>query len=169
MKKIWWPKHYGQKHYGLQHYGQNNKRSTFCIDDQQLVDSEMERDLGIIFCSNLKWKNQAITAANRANRMLGRIKKSFSRLDCNLLRSLYLSFVRPLLEFAAPVWSPIMKSDCDILERIQHRATKMVPSIRHQSYENRLKTLDLPTLDERRRRDDMIQMFKIINRFGKLE
>jgi len=104
-----------------------------------------------------------ITATNKANQMLGHIKKSFARFDRKLFRSLYLTIVRPLLEFAVPVWSPILKSDCDSIERIQHRATKMVASIRNLPYERRLKVLDLTTLVERRKKGDLIQMYKIMD------
>ncbi len=87
--------------------------------------------------------------------MLGRIKKSFARFDRKFFRSLYLNFVRALVEFAVPVWFPILKSECDNIERIQHRATKMVWSIRHLKYESRLKALDLTTLVERRSNSDV--------------
>ena len=101
----------------VMHYGHNNKNFPYYINGKQLTVSETERDLGIIFNSNLKWKNQVIAATNKANQMLGRIKKSFARFDRKLFRSLYLTFIRPLLEFAVPVWSPILKSDCDSIER----------------------------------------------------
>ena len=63
------------------HYGHNNKRVPLYIDKEQLSESENERDLGVIFTINLKWKNQVITATNKANQMLGHIKKSFTRFD----------------------------------------------------------------------------------------
>ena len=151
------------------HYGQNNRRSPLYIDGHQLAESELEKDLGVMFSTNLKWKNQVITATNKANQMLGRIKKSFALFDCKLLRSLYLTFIRPFLEFAVPVWSPHLKGDCDTIERIQHRATKLVSSIRNLSYEKRLEALDLTTLAERRQRGDLIQMFKIMHNMDKLD
>jgi hypothetical protein len=104
-----------------------------------------------------------ITATNKANQMLGRIKKSFGRFDRKLFRSLYLTFIRPLLEFAVPVWCPILKSYCENIERIQHRATKMVSSISNLPYSKRLKALDITTLVERRKRGDRIQLYKIMH------
>ena len=145
------------------HYGSNNKKNTFYIDGKVLAESDMERDLGVMFTTNLKWKNQVITAANKANQMLGRIKKSFAHFDCKLLRNLYLTFIRPFLEFAVPVWSPILKSDCNLIERVQHGTTKLIPSIRNLSYEDRLKALDLTTLVVRRQRGDLIQLYKIMH------
>ena len=44
------------------HYGSSNKKSSLCINGVQLVESESERDLGIIFNTNLKWKDQVTIA-----------------------------------------------------------------------------------------------------------
>jgi len=142
------------------HYGFSNKKSPLFIDDHQLITTESERDLGVIFLNNLKWKNQVI---GKANQMLNMITKCFVHLDTKLLRSLYVTFIRPLIEFAVPVWSPYQKSDIEMLERVQHRATRLIPSLRKIIYEKRLKALDLTTLTERRQRGDMIQLYKIFN------
>nr|XP_047123803.1 uncharacterized protein LOC124806737 [Hydra vulgaris] len=85
----------------VMHYGYKNKRYPIYINVCKLNTSE--RDLGVIFSDNLMWKNQVLSSASKANRMLGIIKKSFVRFDAELLKSLYLSFVRPLLEFAIPL------------------------------------------------------------------
>ena len=79
----------------VMHYGPNNRRFSLYINSKLLKESEMEKDLGVILSTNLKWKSQVITATSRANQMLGRIKKSFARFDCKLMSSLYLTFVRP--------------------------------------------------------------------------
>ena len=79
------------------HYGHNNKNIPYYINGIQLTESDTERDLGVLFSTNLKGKNQVITACNKANQMLIRIKKSSAHYDCKLLRSLYLTFIRPLL------------------------------------------------------------------------
>ena len=49
------------------------------------------------------------------------------------------------------------------IENLQRRATKIVPEIKDLSYEERLRELNLPTLEYRRRREDLIQMFKILH------
>jgi len=69
--------------------------------------------------------------------------------------------VRPHLEYAQEVWSPQWKREKDTLEKVQRRATKMVNSIRHLPYEDRLRALHLPTLEHRRLRGDLITMHKI--------
>ena len=55
-----------------------------------------------------------------------------------------------------------------MLERIQHRATKLIPNMRHKSYEERIECLGLTTLKTRRLRGQLIQAFKIINQFDKV-
>ncbi|XP_065675637.1 uncharacterized protein LOC136091852 [Hydra vulgaris] len=71
------------------HHGSNKKNHPFFINGIQLQDSESERDFGVIFSTNLKWKNQLTMTISKANKMLGWIKKSFARFDCQLKRSLY--------------------------------------------------------------------------------
>ncbi|XP_065683269.1 uncharacterized protein LOC124813894 [Hydra vulgaris] len=62
----------------VMHYGSTNKSYPLFINGIQLHDSKSERDLGIIFSTNLKWKDQVTMAIGKAYQMLGRIKKSFS-------------------------------------------------------------------------------------------
>ena len=100
------------------HFGRNNKKSPFYINEQKLNIIDSESDLGVIFSSNLKWKNHVIKCVGKANQMLDQIRKCFICLDIRLLRILYVSFVRPLLEFAVQVWSPIRKGDIELLERV---------------------------------------------------
>ena len=60
-------------------------------------------------------------------------------------------------------WRPYCKKDIDMLERIQRRATKMIPELRDLSYEERLKECGLTTLETRRLRGGQIEVFKILN------
>ncbi len=65
------------------------------------------------------------------------------------MKTLYCTYVRPKLEFAIQAWSPFYNKDINELEKVQRRATKMIPEVRHFDYENRLKALDLTTLEVR--------------------
>ena len=66
-------------------------------------------------------------------------------------------------------WSLNMKKDLRKLERILSVATKMVSKLRDPMYEERLKEMGLPTLQDRRERGDLITLYKIINGIEKLE
>ena len=90
------------------------------------------------------------------------LNKSFVLFDEVTLPLLYKSLVRPHLEYGNVIWGPFYKGDIKAVERIQRRATKLVPQIRNLSYEERLKKLNLLSLTHRRRRGDMITTYKLV-------
>ena len=71
--------------------------------------------------------------------------------------------VRPHLEYSNVIWGPFYQGDIRSVETIQRRATKLIPELKDLPYVDRMKNLELPSLMYRRRRGDMIQMYKIIN------
>ena len=77
------------------------------------------------------------SAASKANKTLGMMKKTFKYWSDDLVNIIYSTFIRPHLEFASSVWNPNRKTDIDTLERVQRRATKTIES-RHLSYEKRM-------------------------------
>jgi len=72
----------------------------------------------------------------------------------NMLTFLYKMYVRPHLEYCAPIWCPYFAKDIDILEKMQWRATKLLSDISHLSFYS---------LYCRRQRGDLIEAFKILN------
>ena len=58
---------------------------------------------------------------------------------------------------------PYLKKDINALVQIQHRATKMITSLRKLPYEQRLKECNLTTLEERRKRGDLLEPHKIMH------
>ena len=95
--------------------------------------------------------------------MLFLIKNYFQFLDADMFKLLYKSLVRPHLEYASPVWSPITKEEIKRIESIQRRATKLVPALNQLCYTDRLRALKLPTLEYRRTRQDLILLFNYIH------
>ena len=77
--------------------------------------------------------------------------------------------VRPKLEYCVQACRTYLKKDIENIERVQHRATKMILGYGKMSYENRIKSLGLPTLEQRRERGDLIEVFKLINRLENVD
>ena len=127
-----------------------------------LVTTSEEKDLGIIVDDSLKFHRHTAAAVRKANTVLGVIKKSFATLDTRTLPLLYKSMVRPHLEYGNVIWGPHYKGDQQMVEKVQKRATKLIPTIRHLPYDQRLRILNLPSLMHRRRRGDMLETYKVI-------
>ncbi len=82
------------------------------------------KDLGVKIVSNLKFSQQCIDAANKANRMLGFIKGFFLLKNKEAILLLYKSLIRPHLEYALQFWSLRHAKDIAKLKVVQLRATK---------------------------------------------
>ncbi|KAK3872592.1 hypothetical protein Pcinc_022331 [Petrolisthes cinctipes] len=126
------------------------------------VVAEEEKDLRVIIDNELKFSQHIQAQANKANRVLGALQHTFLALDKTACLNLYKSLIRPLLEYASVVWNPALKRDKDTLEKVQQRATRLAQGLSHLSYSDRLASFQLPTLQFRRLRADVIQTFKIL-------
>lgn len=121
-----------------------------------------EKDLGVIFQQDLKFDQHISYTVNKANRILGLVKRTFSYIDKVSFLCLYKSLIRSHLDYGDLVWFPVLKKHIRIVENVQRRSTRLLPGLRHLTYRDRLKELNLPTLLYRRKRADMIQVFKIM-------
>ena len=129
----------------------------------------LSKDLGATFESTLRFDHRILNCVNKANRMLGLIKRTFAYMDKEMFLPLFKTLIRLHLEYATVVWSPFLKKVIFLIENVQRRATKIVKTISNLSYEERLKHLGLPTLKYRQDRNDVIQVYKIMNGIDKLD
>ena len=152
----------------------HNLHQRFTMQDSSglshiLEETSVERDLGIQVDSKLDWSPQIDYVKAKAYASLGKLKRTFINWTPYTFRILYTVFVRPHLEFCATVWSPWNIGDVASLESVQKNATKLVPSIRSLHYAERLAILNLPTLEQRRIRGDLIQFFKCQSGINKVK
>jgi hypothetical protein len=104
-----------------------------------------------------------------ANRILGMIKTSFCYLSKDVVLKLYKSLARPHLEYCVQAWRPYLKKDIELIEGVQRRATKLIKSLKDETYENRVKKLHLTSMETRRLRGDLIEAFKMFKGMDNLE
>ena len=71
------------------------------------------------------WSDQVNSVVNKANRVLGIIKRTVGTSNMKVFMLLYKTLVRPILEYAVPMWSPYLVKDVKALESVQRRASRM--------------------------------------------
>ena len=144
------------------HVGHNNVHHRYSMHGEVLQLVTEETDLGVIISNDLKPSKQCVSAVKKANMTLGMIKRHIVSRDKNTIQRLYKSLVRPKIEYCIQSWNPSLIKDIELLEQVQHRATKLIPEISHLPYHKRLKHLNLSTLELRRHRGNLIETFKIL-------
>ena len=77
-------------------------------------------------------------AANKANQVLGMIRRNIKWKNQEVTVRLYKALVRPRIEYCVQAWSPHLKKDKLLLEKVQRRATKMIEGFGKLSYNERL-------------------------------
>ena len=152
----------------VMHIGSSNPRYPYTLNGQVMQEVSVERDLGVYIDSSLQPSKQCVEAAKRGNRILGMIKRNFSFLKQDIVVRLYKQLVRPHLKYAVQAWNPYFSKDKDVLEKVQRRATRLISSLKGVPYDSRLRLLNLTSLELRRLRGDLIQVYKIVHGFVNL-
>ena len=155
------------------HIGKNNPEMDYKmkLGDSHINISkcEHEKDLGVTFDKYLSFDVHINNAISKANKMLGLVKRSFNFLDHTTFLMLYKALIRPHLEYGNIIWYPYLKRQSAAIEKVQRRATKILPSLKDKDYDQRLKILNLPSLKARRIRGDLIQAYKIFNNVDEID
>jgi hypothetical protein len=122
------------------------------------------KDLGIIISNHLTWSDQVNSVVNKANRVLGIIKRTVGTSNMKVFMLLYKTLVRPILEYAVPMWSPYLVKDVKALESVQRRASRMALNQKRgeMPYDSRCEILKLDTLQKRREYSSLIECYKTV-------
>ena len=152
----------------VMHVGHRNERAIYNMGNHRLEEVEEEKDLGVLIHRTLSVSNNCAVAVKKANQMAGHIYRTVTHKSIQTVVPLYKALVRPHLEYSSLVWSPYLKKDILSIEKVQRRVTKMIPSISALTYEERLKRTGLISLENRRLRADLLEVFKILKGFVKV-
>ncbi|KXJ07198.1 putative RNA-directed DNA polymerase from transposon BS [Exaiptasia diaphana] len=107
-----------------------NKRKPsnylYTINDEVLPKATEQDYLGVRCCSNLRWGPHCSKVANKANKVLGLLRRTLKPCSKATKEKAYFALVRPILEYAAPVWNPYTDSDVNRIEQVQKNAARFV-------------------------------------------
>ena len=101
------------------HFGHSSPQHAYSLNNNILDITTEEKDLGIHVTSSFKFSSHISKIAAKANSILGRINRTFEYKDKEIIKLLYISMVRPHLEYAVQSWSPYYRKDIYMLEQVQ--------------------------------------------------
>lgn len=120
-------------------------------------------DLGITISNNMSFKSHIEGIVSKAYQRLAILFRGFVTRRADFMRKVYITYVRPILDYNSVVWSPTEIYLIDLLETVQRYFTRNVPSLSNLSYLDRLSALNLESLEIRRLKSDMKYYYKIFN------
>ena len=145
------------------HVGRNNTHANYRMDDTTLQKVTEEKDLGVTISDDLKPSKHCRIAFNKSAKMSALIRRTVAHRTPFIMLRLYKALVRPHVEYGMAVWSPWYIKDKELIERVQRRFTKSIRGLQSMDYNQRLVKLGLWTLEERRNRNDLIEVYKMIH------
>ena len=148
------------------HFGQNNPRNVYTINGIALVSSAEARDLGVTISDTLSPTQHVNNVARKAHGVLSQMKRTLTFRDSQIFPRIYRTSI---VEFSVEAWCPSKVEDIYTLEKMQRRALRMITDQGDANYVSKLKKIGMTSLQDRRKRGDMIQVFKIMNDLSGLD
>ena len=121
--------------------------------------------LGVLLASDLSCSPHVAATSSKSSFGLGLLQRNLKKAPVELKEQAYRVYVRSILEYACPIWSPHLKGDSADLERVNRRAIRYVSGDfrRTTSVTALMATRDWQTLEERRREAKLVLLYKIVN------
>ena len=120
--------------------------------------------LGVVLTDDLMWSEHINHITNKAKKAVGFVYRQFYDMSSkSSLLQLYISLIRPHLEYASQVWDPFLVKDIERLESVQKFALKMCNKNWASSYSENLEACSLPELTSRRKYLSLCYFYKLAN------
>jgi hypothetical protein len=150
------------------HIGRKPTNCTYFINGCQVGATDVVPDLGVSIDPLLKFDEHINKIIGKAYSRVGVLFKGFASRNIAVLKLAYVTYIRPLLEYASNVWSPHLIKHINAIERVQKRFTKRIPLLSRLSYPERLALIDLEPLELRRLKADLVLYYKCLHNLSAL-
>jgi hypothetical protein len=125
-------------------------------------------DLGVDTDPLLKFDDQINKIVGKAYSRTGVLFKGFASRNIAVLKQTYLTYIRPVLEYASNVWSPHLIKHINPIKFVQKHFTKRIPLLSRLSYPERLALIDLEPPELRRLKSDLVLYYKCLHNLSAL-
>ena len=99
---------------------------NFDFEGAPLRDFELHKHLGVIFSNDCKWTKHIDKLIEKSSKQINVLRKLKVKLKRNYLEKMYLTFIRPILEYASEVWFNCGQFNSNRLEKVQIEAARIV-------------------------------------------
>ena len=120
------------------------------------------KDVSILWRGEAVWSEHVDVTVNKASKLLGLFYRAVGSSNTSAFSTLYKSLVRPVPEYATPVWSPFLVKDVLTLEKVQRTSLALGKKRDEMEYEERLRRLKWSTLETRRLFLSLAECYKTV-------
>src|SRR5664279_1748382 len=139
---------------------------SYKLGSSNLASKQVASDLGVTIDNDLSFYAHINNIVRKAHQRANLILRCFiSKHSASLIKA-FKVYVRPILEYNSPAWSPSLKKYINLIEDVQRRFTKRIPDLFNFTYHQRLTSLNLESLEMRRLRADLTLVYRIL--FGSI-
>ena len=146
------------------HRGSSHLPFLYELCDTILTSVTEEKYLGVLIADDLSWTAHRNAVLTKANQKLGFLRRNLRGCPEELKKLAYISIVRSSMEYASIIWEPYRETHSKSLEAVQRKSARWIKSNygRKASVTRMLNSLNLDTLQERRRISRLVFMYKIL-------
>ena len=128
------------------------------------LEFEIHKYLGFMIQCDLTWSNHIRNVCSKARRLVGLLFCQFYHYaESATIKTLYLTLIRPNLEYASVVWDSYLIKDRKILEDVQKFACRVCTKDWHTDCQSLLDGVHIPSLEARRRAMRLCFMYKLVD------
>ena len=140
----------------------NRNHPPIYMQNQQITEVESHKHLGIYFSNDCTWHHHIKYIVDKAWTRINIMRKLKFKLDRKSLEKIYLTFIRPLLEYGDVLWDNCSQYEKDELNKIQNEAARIATGatklVSLFALSNEVKW---ESLDDRRRKHKLTLFYKM--------
>ena len=108
------------------------------------------------------YESHLCSVESQARQLSGMVLKTFKSKRQVFWVRLFITYIRPKLEYCCQSWNPTQRGLIRELESVQRRYTKRIPHLCNVLYEERLRRLNLPSLEQRQEYLDIAFVYRLL-------
>jgi hypothetical protein len=123
---------------------------------------ESHTNLGLIISKNMDWQDHINKIIQKVSYKMSNLKRLQYKLPRQTLEHIYLTMIRPIIEYCDIVYDNLTTKQSDQLEHIQRRAALICTgAYRHTGHKDLLKEVGWESLSSRRKAHRLITYYKL--------